>query len=661
MLKGLIVRMALVVCLSLSFYSQGMAENEPADKTLQLGEMIVNATKMETALKKIPTNISVISKEQIERYPSNYSIFDILRETNIPGVYMPFSAYGIDEDGLVSTRGGEVSAWGMKVLINGIEFNKGNGYIVPPRLALHDVERIEVTKTPSAEYGDQAIGGVINIVTRIAETPLEAKVGMAYGGFGGGNGYGVINGSEGNWDYYLDVSIKREDGYQDRTYMDDNNIYTRVNCHFNETSQLAFTGSYFDTRANYANGLTRAQFDQDPTQNPGPDYELHEKQKLAALDYSQMFGPNKLKIKFEYKDELTNMYWYNYYVYDEAESHPEINYTLNHTFGQMANKLVIGGEYRYHTIDTKINKATSISDIGTLIGDRERKDTTWAGYLHDELSVTPALTLTAGIRYDKYNQEQTGKIDSSNTWSQDNDSFSPKFGMTYQFDEKLTLFGGINSGFKSPARVPAAATSGSLDPERVYAYEGGLRGQLTNWLDYNTALFRHEVKDKFVRPSSDPGSKYENAGETRSQGLEAGLNAKFQNGIYSSVSFTYQDAEFVDFTSSGVNYDGKRLNGVPEYMASVYVGYRHELLGDISLNPVYTGERYFNYANTLEEDGFWALNARYTKKFKQFEFFAVANNIFDEQAVGCGSGSPGSESLYPYPGFNMYVGFNINL
>jgi outer membrane receptor protein involved in Fe transport len=58
------------------------------------------------------------------------------------------------------------------------------------------------------------------------------------------------------------------------------------------------------------------------------------------------------------------------------------------------------------------------------------------------------------------------------------------------------------------------------------------------------------------------------------------------------------------------------------------------------------------------------LNARYIKRFEdwnpQVELFVVANNIFDEQAVGCGGGNPGSESFYPYPGINVFVGVNVN-
>jgi len=89
------------------------------------------------------------------------------------------------------------------------------------------------------------------------------------------------------------------------------------------------------------------------------------------------------------------------------------------------------------------------------------------------------------------------------------------------------------------------------------------------------------------------------------------------------------------------------------------LGYRNETLGDISLNPVYTGRRYFNYANTNEDDSFWVLNARYTKKVRQVEFFLAANNLFDETAVGSGSGNPGLEMLYPISGINAMFGMNV--
>jgi iron complex outermembrane receptor protein len=294
-----------------------------------------------------------------------------------------------------------------------------------------------------------------------------------------------------------------------------------------------------------------------------------------------------------------------------------------------------------------------------LIEYEELEDTTWAGYVQDELSITHALTITAGVRYDHYDIQMEGKMEGSDSWEQNKGSFSPNLGATYSICDELNLFAGFNSAYKSPVRLPKVYISGSLTPERLNAYEVGARGFMAGWLDYNLAVFWSIVNDKFVRPSSDADATYENAGETRSRGVELGVNAKLPHGFYASTNFTWQDSEFVEFVSEGVDYSGNKINGAPDVMLSFRLGYRNDLLGDISLNPVYTGTRYFNYANTLEEDGFWVLNARYAKKFGQVEFYVIARNIFDEQAVATNSGSPVWEYIYPYPGFNAFAGVNI--
>ncbi len=150
----------------------GWAQDDKEDsKTTDLGDIIVTSTKMSTEVDKIPTNVSVVSREEIEQYPGHYNALTLLQELNIPGLYLPHSPVDIDIS--VSSRGSELTQWGMRLMINGIELNNGNGAMRPGRLAVHDIERIEIIKTPSAEYGDQAMGGVINIITRKAKKPLE--------------------------------------------------------------------------------------------------------------------------------------------------------------------------------------------------------------------------------------------------------------------------------------------------------------------------------------------------------------------------------------------------------------------------------------------------------------------------------------------------------
>ncbi len=140
----------------------------------------------------------------------------------------------------------------------------------------------------------------------------------------------------------------------------------------------------------------------------------------------------------------------------------------------------------------------------TKIKDTLRKDTSYATYIIDELSITNALTVTFGARFDSYKQNQTGRVNISNTAGQSDEAISPKLGATYTVNKALNIFAGFNSGFKSPARVPGAAYSSGLEPEEVYSYEVGFRGSPFPWFNYNTALFLNQYKNKWIKTGSNP-------------------------------------------------------------------------------------------------------------------------------------------------------------
>ncbi|WP_320040221.1 TonB-dependent receptor [uncultured Desulfobacter sp.] len=637
------------------------ADNNIEDPRISLDEIVVTATKVATTVDNIPTNVSVISRKQLERLLGHHTALSALKEANIPGLFFSGNVYGGgSQDVSISTRGSENSNWGMKIMINGIDFNRPDGVIAASRIAVHDIERIEITKTPSAEYGDQAIGGVINIITRAAKEPMEGKAGIAFTSLGGGNGYSVLNGTQDKWEYYIDASVQREDAYQDRVNLDGNNVYTRIGYVLNDSAQLIFHGSYTDTQGIYAESLTRDQLESDPSQNPntGADYDYESEDTLQALVYQQQLGDHEFMAKIEYQTADYQLFW-GYFTHMDSELvHPEMNITFNHDMAGMANKLVVGGEYRNHDYDVHRYTASSFNDLTVLTHDFTRKDVGYACYFQDELQVTDSLTISAGIRYDFFDLEQNSHITGGTSWAQDKGDFSPKIGFTYQICDEVNLFAGYNSGLKSPVKLPVFWTNGNLDPEKLQAYEVGFRGHLGR-LNYNFAFFLQTVDDKFVLPSADWTAEYENAGETSSKGFEMGVGTNFPNGIYTSANFTYQDSKFEDFVSMGVDYSGKKVTGVPDILFAFTLGFRNETLGDISLNPVYTGRRYFNFANTNEDEGFWVLNARYTKKIKQIEFFLAANNLLDENAVGSGSGNPGSEMLYPISGINAVLGMNV--
>lgn len=626
----------------------------------QLEEIVVSAAKIETSVEKIPTNIDVITREDIEKMPNATNVNELLRQ--VPGLYVPQYQSGVANDGVYSSRGSEPTTWGLRFLVNGIEFNKGNGYTVPTRIPLNDVERIEIIKTASAEYGDQAVGGVINVVTRVSSKPLEAKAGMAFGDFNYTNYVGVINGSNERWEYFADISFSQGDGYQEDAFYDPASFYTRLAYLVNDTTEFEIHGSHMDSKGAWPDALTQAQFNENPRQNPGIADPFENDYDLGALVLKKYFGDDELQIKLTGKDEWVKMNFGLDFECDEWELFPAVTYSLRHQLGNMNNMVLFGAEYRNHELIMELWTVTN-GVRQTKIKDTLREDTSYAVYIVDELLPTDALTITLGARFDSYEQEQTGRVNPANTVGQSDEAISPKLGATYTFNEGFNLFAGFNSGFKSPARVPGAAYSSGLKPEKVMSYEAGLRGTPTPWLRYSIAGFLNQYHDKWIKTGTNPSDPYTNSGNTEAQGMELGLGISLDSGIFADVSYTYQESKYDDFVDGGVRYDGNWLPNIPKQLIGLLAGYRHPVLGQITFTADYVGDRYFNKQNTLKGDDYWILGAGYKKIFDQWKpgvsIFLSANNFTDKEAVVYGSGSPGNESLRPVYGRRIVGGVEL--
>ena len=178
----------------------------------KLEDVVISATKMETDISKSPTNVNIITKEDIEKYEAR-DITDLLKQ--VPGLKISGLGYGSPSIGSFSTRGSEPDIRGVKIMVNGIDWSKGSGMFSPPRVPVDDIERIEIIKTPSAMFGDQGSGGVINIITRISDKPLEAKAGLGFGSYGAEKYFSVLNGRKNNTEYLIDANLTKTDGYQD--------------------------------------------------------------------------------------------------------------------------------------------------------------------------------------------------------------------------------------------------------------------------------------------------------------------------------------------------------------------------------------------------------------------------------------------------------------
>jgi iron complex outermembrane recepter protein len=635
------------------------AENKGLHK---LDDVVVSATKMETELKDISTNITVIPKKDIERYEAR-DISDLLRQ--IPGFYIAPSAYGVRADAQVSSRGNEPSSRGMIIMVNGIEFNNAGGYFNLLKIPIKDIERIEVIKSPtSALYGNQATGGVVNVITRTAKKPLEVMVGGAYGSFETKKAYAVLNGKQDNWEYYFETHYLDTDGYQDNGWEEYKNYYGKLKYRLDETSSVELHANFTPIDNGYPGPLSLEQFEANNRQTNQPQGIDNSNTALGALVYKKHFGSSELLAKMKY-DTQFDCWFIDAGAWFEAEDHiviPEINYTIYHNIAGMQNSILLGAEYRDYKGETKLYAETD-GIRGALTQDRDSSDAMWGLFIQDELKITDNLTVSLGARYDSYEMDMQDKVTPSSNYDISDSALSPSVGITYIFSDAATVFTNYSSGFRKPSST-AFTQNRNLKPETLDSYEVGLRGRPVSWFNYNMALFLIDTKDKVIRITGSVPFIYENAGETRSYGAELGAGVDFKNGVYGSLNYTCQNSEFREYTlKSGKSYNDKELPRIPKQLFGFAVGYRNDLVGNLGTTFNAVGSKYFDNDNNREWDSYYVWNARYSKRFKTWnpnvEFFISGENLSDEKYVEVGWAGNGWEELYVTPGRSFIGGVDF--
>jgi iron complex outermembrane receptor protein len=169
-----------------------------ADDTepVELDTVVVTGTRTEQEIKKIPANVSVIDREDI-RNSTAKTVVDLLRGEQ--GIVVR-DLLGNGKNASVDMRGfGESAAANSLVMIDGRRVNaidlSGTDWTQIP---LDQVERVEIVRgTGTVLYGDNAVGGVINIITKLPSEEFSMKAGTIFGSYGRNKQHASVSGMKG--------------------------------------------------------------------------------------------------------------------------------------------------------------------------------------------------------------------------------------------------------------------------------------------------------------------------------------------------------------------------------------------------------------------------------------------------------------------------------
>lgn len=553
-------------------------------------QMVVTASSVEQNLKDAPASISVITREDLQRKPVQ-NLKEVLKD--VPGVQLTNES---DNRQGVSIRG--LGSSYTLILVDGKRVNSRNAVFRHNDFDLswipaESIERIEVVRGPmSSLYGSDALGGVVNIITRKVGTQwhgtLSADTTVQEHRDRGDSGNGNFFASGPLVDDLLGVKVYGALGKRNKD---------QASSASGSTGQPRIEG-YTSRNANVEFSLTPDK-DQDITFGYGMDRQDRDSDTLDknrierenySLGHAGRWGVANTELRF-YGEKIENK---------NAKTITSKNNSLDGKvvipLGDYTQFLTFGGEYR----NDKLEDAVNMKNGGSVQANQ------YALFLEDEWHIFENLTLTGGVRMDDH--ENYGV------------NWSPRAYLVYNATDTVTLKGGWASAFKAPSLLQLSPDwlSGScrgscnvvgnkdLKAETSESMEFGLyyAGQ-RGWLEDVTAsatVFQNDIDDmitvirtanRSLAPSypnfagfdasGNPIFRYYNVNKARIRGLETELGLPIADKLNLRLNYTYNDARDLSnggnkplselpFHTTNATLDWKPLEDWSFYLSANYKG-----------------------------------------------------------------------------------------
>lgn len=611
------------------------AEEKQRESTAALPEITVEAersiedkAKVSIKAEALPSQVQIITKEDIERLDAR-DFYDIFRKT--PGIQP--APYGQGEVGAPFQIRGHGRAHGQNVaiFIDGVPQNYpsvaqgGNGMSDVSWLTPELIERIEIIKGPfSALYGNFALGGVVNIITKRKDA--SPSVSVSGGSFGTYRALGLI--SKETWQPTPLVSFEyySTDGYRDNSGYRKMLVFPKITLPIldgNLSARLSYYKS--DWRAP---GYLRVNEVKDGTVsrksaiNPTDNGE-HEKYTLA-INYTPRSGEKGL-----YMDAYIEGY----------EKHRIATFRGSPQTEQEDDRGIYGGkiyynlmptdhlavtpgvEIRYDSGDARVYPTTNGQRTGNPRSDWGIKQLNLSAFLQAQAKVIEQLKLVGGVRYDYFNidvQNRLITVPADYSGKADMGIFTPRIGLIVTPFKNLNIFANKGMGLRSPAasemspNTPARAKNFDLKPAKVHSWDVGFNTTLFEKLYLAFSYYQTEMEKELRIVGNDTIT-----GDSKRNGytVETKFYATPELALF--ANYSWLDAKWKDPTVAGQKQGQYKIADLPEHLisggieATKQTGKDSKLLLDLYYSYISSGPYYVGTETTPRKI---PVSDRYTAK-----------------------------------------------
>lgn len=632
-MKGLIsilLSLTLFVSFPFSLFAQ--------EKEVTLGKVVVIATRVETPMEEIASSVTVISSKEIERKQKT-TVLEVLK--GLPGLDVVQNG-GVGGATSIFLRG--ANSEHTLVMIDGVEVNDpispGRSYDFA-HLTVDNIERIEVIRGPqSTLYGSDAIGGVVNIITKKGEGKPKFFLSTEGGSFttfrestgvSGGNrwinyslgfsrldtdGISAASKKDGNYerDGYKNTSLSARLGFIPKENLDVDFIFHYIKAkteldnfggvggddpnYVQESEQFLFKTqlglSLFEKVWTQKLGFAMNDYDRDVKNKKDPQHPFDSERgqydgQLMKLDWQhhlQLHKTNALTFGFEYEREEGKSKYYWESIWGPGQS-------------------------------IFPNKTANIKGY----------------YIQDEIKLWDRLFATLGIRIDdhsRFGSETTYRVAPAYLIKETNTKIKGTFGTGFKAPTLYQLF--------APATLWGPIGNKDLKPEKSKGWDFGVEQNFfKNRVTLGATYFRNDFKDLI---QFDWGQGYINIAKAKTEGVELFASAKPIDDLTLRINYTYTDTE--DKTT------GEALIRRPKNKIGFDINYHFLNNGNVNLGVIYVGKRddldfSISPSRRVKLDQYTLVNLAVSYDItKNFQLFGRVENLLDKEYEEVkGFGTPG--------------------
>jgi vitamin B12 transporter len=632
-MKGLIsilLSLTLFILFPVSLFAQ--------EKEVILEKVVVTATRVETPVEEIASSITVISSKEIERKQKT-TVLEVLK--GLPGLDVVQNG-GVGGATSIFLRG--ANSEHTLVMIDGVEVNDpispGRSYDFA-HLTVDNIERIEVIRGPqSTLYGSDAIGGVVNIITKKGEGKPKFFLSAEGGSFTTFREATGISGGNKWVNYSFGLSRFDTEGISTASKKD---------------------GNY--ERDGYENTSLSAKLGFKPMDNLGIDFILRYMDAKTELDNFAGVGgddpnyvqkSNQFLFKTQVGLSLFDQVWsqklglalndHNRDIKNKKDSQHPFDYEKGRYDGQLlkfdwqhhlqlhkTNALTFGLEYEREEGKSKYYWE-SLWGPGQSIFPKKTANIK-GYYIQDEIKLWDRLFATLGIRIDdhsRFGSETTYRVAPAYLIKETDTKIKGTFGTGFKAPTLYQLF--------APATLWGPIGNKDLKPEKSKGWDFGVEQNFfKNRVTLGATYFRNDFKDLI---QFDWGQGYINIAKAKTEGVELFASAKPIDDLTLRINYTYTDTE--DKTT------GEALIRRPKNKIGFDINYHFLNNGNVNLGVIYVGKRddldfSISPSRRVKLDQYTLVNLAVSYDItKNFQLFGRVENLLDKEYEEVkGFGTPG--------------------